>query len=223
LAKLTSEDKEKIVQELIRAFKELDMLDECLFYYNNKRVATNRKTGEPYIDRKECDPRDYMDYCNENTITIGFEGSNLYEVLNGYLSDDLYETVFRAIEKIVAPYGLFWELGNSWNLSFYDTDYDDNEPEPQEEEIGIHQGVDVPIELLQISKYWAEKANAYGDAGSCVLGAGFKFRYQDKLYFMPPLTHWQGSCSWEAYKDEIQEKLYQVGATEISYEWGRMD
>jgi hypothetical protein len=31
---------------------------------------------------------------------------------------------------------------------------------------------------------------AYGDGGSCVLGAGFKFRYQKKLYFMPPLSPW---------------------------------
>jgi hypothetical protein len=56
-----------------------------------------------------------------------------------------------------------------------------------------------------------------------VIGAGFKFRYREQLYFMPPLSPWQGSCSWEASKDQVREKLEAVGAVEVEYNWGVMD
>ena len=85
------------------------------------------------------------------------------------------------------------------------------------------QDPDLPQELRTISEWWSQQSEAYGDVGSCVLGAGFKFRYQEKLYFMPPFSRWQGSCSWEASKDQVKEKLVAVGAVEIEYKWGVMD
>jgi hypothetical protein len=144
--------------------------------------------------------------------------------LNGYAGLAVFEKVDEGIRKVVSPYGLFYELGNAWNLSFYDSGPDGgNEPEPREEPIRIYRDTDVPEELREISNWWIEQAKTYGDVGSCVIGAGFKFRYREQLYFMPPLSPWQGSCSWEASKDQVREKLEEVGAVEIEYNWGVMD
>jgi len=83
--------------------------------------------------------------------------------------------------------------------------------------------IKVPDKLLQIQETWAEWAREYGDAGSCVLGAGFEFDYEGQRYKMPPTGPWQGSCSWEASKDKVEELLKEAGATNIRYHWGHMD
>jgi hypothetical protein len=83
--------------------------------------------------------------------------------------------------------------------------------------------IKVPDKLLQIQETWAEWAREYGDVGSCVLGAGFEFDYEGQRYKMPPTSPWQGSCSWEASKDKVEELLKEAGATNIRYHWGHMD
>ena len=223
MSKLTSQDKEKIVTGLIGVFKPFEAEESVLFYYDNKRAKVDGKTGKLVVE-EGFDPRDYFEYCNENTVSLSFDGSPLYDILNGYAGSRLLEVLDEGIRMVVEPFGLFYELGNAWNLSFYDRVPDGgNEPEPREEPIRIYQDTEVPEELRAISNWWIEQALIYGDRGSCVIGAGFKFRYQERLYFMPPLSPWQGSCSWEASKDQVREKLEALSATEIEYNWGVMD
>jgi hypothetical protein len=83
--------------------------------------------------------------------------------------------------------------------------------------------IKVPDKLLQIQNTWAEWAREYGDVGSCVLGAGFEFDYEGQRYKMPPTGPWQGSCSWEASRNQVEELLKEAGATNIRYHWGHMD
>lgn len=83
--------------------------------------------------------------------------------------------------------------------------------------------IKVPEKLQEIQNTWAEWQKEYGDRGSCVLGAGFEFDYEDKKYSMPPIGPWQGSCSWEASKDQVETLLTEAGATNIRYHWGHMD
>lgn len=80
-----------------------------------------------------------------------------------------------------------------------------------------------PKELIDVQLWWKESADAYGDRGSAVLGAGFEFEYQGRPYFMPPTSSWQGSSSWEAFVSQVKEKLVAIGAKAIHYHWGRMD
>ena len=87
----------------------------------------------------------------------------------------------------------------------------------------IPNGAEIPQELLDIQRQWKEKADAYGDVGSSVLGAGFLFSYRGRRYEMPPSTRCQGSVSWEHYREEIQGMLEAAGATDIIYNWGWMD
>ncbi len=83
--------------------------------------------------------------------------------------------------------------------------------------------ITVPEKLQEIQNTWAEWQREYGDRGSCVLGAGFEFDYEGQRYKMPPTGPWQGSCSWEASKGQIEDRLKEAGAINIQYHWGHMD
>jgi hypothetical protein len=84
-------------------------------------------------------------------------------------------------------------------------------------------GAVIPKELMEIYIEWGKLADQVGDIGSCVLGAGFVFKYRRKWYFLTPNTCWQGCISWETHKEYIESKLKALGVTELHYEWGNMD
>ena len=96
-------------------------VDVCI-YYDGKRMNTNRRegertvyryNGEPFIE--EADPRDYFDYvADPHILSMSFEGS-LYELINygfGGLKNEF--------QKIFQKYGVYYELGNAWNLTCYE-------------------------------------------------------------------------------------------------------
>lgn len=80
-----------------------------------------------------------------------------------------------------------------------------------------------PEALRAISDMWEQLSAGTGDAGSCVIGAGFRFRYHGQKYFLHARSHFQGSISWERHMGYIQECLEAIGAGKIQYDWGRMD
>lgn len=80
-----------------------------------------------------------------------------------------------------------------------------------------------PKQLLDIQTAWSILSNNYGDHGSCVLGGGFEFIFEGIKYYMSPNCHWQGSLAWEHYADIIKEALTIAGATDIYFDYGRMD
>ena len=90
-------------------------------------------------------------------------------------------------------------------------------------DIGTWEAVPVPPCLERIAKEWGEASAGYGDHGSCVLGAGFRFKYRGRWYWLPPRSPWQGSCSWEVYVPQVRTLLEKEGCTDIEYEYGRMD
>lgn len=82
---------------------------------------------------------------------------------------------------------------------------------------------ELPGKIKPISEKWTRLANEYGDVGPCVLGAGFEFDLDGSRYFLPPMSMWQGSCSWEASVKEIKADLEAAGCTNIRYHWGTLD
>lgn len=83
-----------------------------------------------------------------------------------------------------------------------------------------------PHKLHHIRNVWGNLASDYErdkGASTCVLGYGFEFTYEGLRYEMDCNGGTQGCLSWEHCKDLIEEALVAAGATNISYDWGRMD
>ena len=128
---------EEMVQEIESFLKENRLIEDVCIYFNNKRHLweQNYKTDE-YILQEEYNisPLDYFEYANEKHIlSMSFEGA-LYDVLNGWdkYSDKMQEKFMNILEK----YGLYYELGNAWNLSCFpsEIEYDEIEYTPYEKD-----------------------------------------------------------------------------------------
>ena len=230
MKKLTKTNIEELANEIIDFLNTKCLSDGVNIYYNGNVVRAkteyndaNDKVVYTWLKSYGVNPHDYFEYCAyEHILSMSFEGP-LYDVLNYTFGRK--EEEFRAIFD---KYGLYYEFGNAWNLSAYLSD-DDIEVEytiykRPKETIWLYRGhCEIPSELEAIMDIWYDLSKKEGEGGSCVLGAGFKFEWKGESYFMPAQSPWQGSLSWEEHKDTIRKMLENVGATEIQYDWGRMD
>lgn len=216
--KLTKIKIEKLANEIVSFLDKWDMLDGTCIYYNNKRINDGK------LEDGEFDPHNYFEWAAyDHILSMSFEGG-LYHVLN-YNGGSL----LNKFDKIFEKYGLYYELGDSWNLTACVSD-DDMEveytvykkPQPRIHIYKTDQN-DVPEELLTIVRAWKLFQEKIGDVGSCVLGAGFEFDYQGQPYFMSPCSRFQGSIAWETNINDIELLLKEIGAKNIYYDYGRMD
>lgn len=221
--KLTKQKIAELAQEIKDFLMENDLAVDTSIYYNDK-VERYRwsENGHFWETQDDIDPHNYFEYAaHDHILSMSFEGA-LYSSLNrtGYKEEE-----FMAIFD---KYGVYYELGNAWNLTCYTID-DDTEVEytvykQPKETIRLYRAdMDMPTELKVIMSAWYELSSLVGDIGSCVLGAGFEFEYKGNKYFMTAQSPYQGSISWETPKDKIKEMLVEIGATNITYEWGNMD
>ena len=232
MKKITKKDIENLAGEIVAFLKAYDIADGVSIYYNGDviRSKTEYKNNGEYsyswVKTENVDPHKYFEYAAyDHILSMSFEGG-LYDVLN-YSGGSMMDK----FEKIFERYGLYYELGNAWNLSCYtisgDTEVEYTYYEKPKETIRLYSqpygDFSNPSELQKIMDIWYDLSKKEGDNGSCVLGAGFKFEWNGDSYFMPAQSPWQGSCSWEAHKDVVHKMLEDIGATEIYYNWGRMD
>lgn len=215
--KLTKIEIEKLANEIVKWLKDNDMLSATCIYYNNKRIC------DGVLEDGEFDPHDYFEYAAyDHILSMSFE-DNLYDLIN-YMDGNLLDK----FNDIFKKYGLYYELGNSWNLTCHPED-DDMEVEytvyeKESEPIYIYDiNQHVPSDINKVIIVWKSLQDIVGNVGSCVLGAGFKFKYEGQKYFMTPCSRYQGSISWETHRDIIERLLMDIGATDIYYNWGRMD
>ena len=121
---LTAEQREQLATEIFNWLVDKEMWIDVAIYFNGKRWSTHNKnlTEFCYNERRyfegEADPKNYFEYVREpNILSMSFEGV-LYDVLNGYVPGwTKLEDEFR---KIFNKYGVYYELGNAWNLSCYE-------------------------------------------------------------------------------------------------------
>lgn len=232
--KLTKSRIEEMANEIIAFLEEEELINDVCIYFNDKRIRFSGEWNSDYtkfeIAKKEEEnicPLDYFKYARiEHILSMSFEGG-LYDRIN-YSSSGRTE---EALQQIFEKYGCYFELGNAWNLSAYPNDdemeieYTDysSKQEPDPKRIYYNNTEDIPDELREIMNIWWQLSEKTGDIGSCVMGAGFKFKYKNILYFMSACSPWQGSCSWEAHVDHIRGQLEKIGATEIYYDYGVLD
>ena len=229
MKKITKKDIENLAGEIVAFLKAYDIADGVSIYYNGDviRSKTEYKNNGEYsyswVKTENVDPHKYFEYAAyDHILSMSFEGG-LYDVLN-YSGGSKLDKFMKIFER----YGLYYELGNAWNLTCYlindETEVEYTHYEEPKETVYLYNGdFSNPTELQNIMEIWYELSRKEGEGGSCVLGAGFKFEWRGDSYFMPAQSPWQGSCSWEVDKDVIHKMLEDIGATEIYYNWGRMD
>lgn len=228
--KYTKKDIECLAQEVMHLLESDDMMIDVCVYWNGKRATYDYG----YRDGKRIlfgwkieegyDPHDYFEYASyQHILSLSFEGDLYYKY-----NDFDYE--YPAMDKILQKYGLYSELGNSWNWSAFPiddieeyeyTDYRANK-KPEPKAIYWHTE-DAPKELLDIRDWWREASRKYGDSGSCVIGVGFTFTYKGEEYRMAAASPWQGNLSWESHKDDVAFMLKLIGCENVVYDWGIMD
>lgn len=116
-----------VAEEL--AFKIRDLLlkhqmwIDTTIYYNGKAISTNDRNGnfgynEPdkLFVLENMDPRDYFEYVGY-ILSMSFEGP-LYDAIN--YGDD--SNAVKELTALFDEYGLYYELGNAWNLSLFRKD-----------------------------------------------------------------------------------------------------
>lgn len=225
--KFTKQNIEQFANEIMDFLIEHGLDTDVCIYFNNKRICRERDWRDPdakpkLVVEEDMNPFEYFEYANCNHIlSMSFEGL-LYEDLNYNFR---YED---KLLKIFEKYGCYWEMGNAWNLSAYpigdDSEFEFTAYERPKKEIYLCMwDRSIPAELRKIMDNWYALSEAEGDKGSCVICAGFSFEWNGNKYFMNSCSPWQGSMSWEAHKDEIKQMLVEIGATNIQYNWGRMD
>lgn len=223
--KLTKQDIENMAMEVVAFLKENDLDHDVCIYYNNKRWSTLYTSEHGYMEviKDDMNPLDYFEYANnKHILSMSFE-DGLYDLIH-YCGGSLYEKFLDIFHKR----GLYHELGNAWNLSLYPgNDYDGIEytsyeakPEP---EFIYHGKADVLPELQGLMELWWKMSENTGDGGGCVIGAGMHFKYKDQFYKMAPCSPYQGECSWTPHVEFVKETLKNLGATEIRWEYGRLD
>ena len=118
---LTMKQKENLATEIFNWLVDNNLWIDVSIYFNGKRWSTSNKdyTEFCYNERRyfesDAEPRDYFEYVREpNILSMSFEGA-LYYVLNGYTQGKKADEFLKILEK----YGLYYELGNAWNLTCY--------------------------------------------------------------------------------------------------------
>lgn len=117
---LTLKNREVIFEKIKKLIQKMDMLRSVTFFFNNKRIMY--KCDSTVVIEEDMKATDYCDYANDDTLTVVFDGGDLWEVLNcsfGYSMKDEFDS---KMEKILKPYNLYYEMGNSWNFSLFDSE-----------------------------------------------------------------------------------------------------
>lgn len=213
---------EMLALDVMLALDELELDRDVCVYYNNIR---GRYTRDGWEWDTGLHPRQYCrDASFYNILTITSEGP-LYDYY------DRYFEMPKQITELMEEFGLYFECATNWCWSAYlahdiseysEIDYDEAPKEPEEVYISLWNPA-CPSILKNIMEYWYALSEKEGDKGCCVLGASMNFVYKDVHYSMYPPSPWQGEGSWLPHVPFIKQMLEKIGATNIRYEYGRMD
>lgn len=103
-----------------------DLWIDNIIYFDGKAWSSSKEWGNikgkyiaPNLYEYEAkEPRDYFDYVREpNILSMSFEGS-LYNMLNAYIQG--WYKLEKEFAALFEKYGLYYEMGNAWNLSAYE-------------------------------------------------------------------------------------------------------
>ena len=222
--RLTRNAIDRLAQEIISLCIR-DGYGDVGVFWNGKRARIDYEGSTK--TENGVNPFDYFEYAAEKHIlSMTFEG-RLYESIN-------YGDGCPKLSEILDKYGLYYELGNEWNLTAFPSSMDIEDVEYTEYKrekpkkpvyIGMNNAKDKTLDgrLAAIMEDWYEKSRETGDTGGCVIGAGFTFDYNGTYYKMAPCSPWQGECSWLPHVDDIKKQLKNIGCENIEWNPGILD
>lgn len=122
------EDKEQLVMDLIKWLVKHDVFWDINIYCNNKcwksnnynndknviKIINTKISPEPFYVQENIKAKDYIEYANENLITMSFEGPLYHEINYGN------GKIYQELEEFFNKRGLYFELGYAWSLSVYE-------------------------------------------------------------------------------------------------------
>lgn len=117
---LTKEQIEDLADSIYKLFAKNQMWSDTFIYFNGCRIGNKDPAGNYHYDgtvylEEDKDPRDYFEYVNpDHILSMSFEGP-VYHMFN-YGHD---KPVLKKFRALLERYGLYYELGNAWNLSCY--------------------------------------------------------------------------------------------------------
>lgn len=95
---------EKFVEELENFLANNSCAEDVFIYHDGKR---SHYTGSSWVSEDGYNPRDVSKYMN-GVVNMTFEGA-FYEIINDYWD----------FEELLKNHGLWYELGNAWNMAIY--------------------------------------------------------------------------------------------------------
>lgn len=122
--RLTPEQIESMAVEIREFLLEYDMWIDTAIFFNGKCFTTyDPAEGKHFYNDREHlivleneDPKTYFDYVAEDHIlSMSFEGPT-HEMINNYAYGRNRQKKFN---EIFEKYRVYYEQGNSWNLSCY--------------------------------------------------------------------------------------------------------
>ena len=231
---LKKTDIAKLAMQFMSWLNERHLSEDVRIYFNNQVVyyeLVKDNDKKEWISELKIEenvsPMNYFECVNpKHILSMSFEGA-LHTELN--YGNGRFE---NKMQQFFKKYGLYFELGDTWNLSVYPIDeelYEQIEYTSYEKgikgkpkEIGL-KSTDVLPELKQIMGFWFDESAKVGDVGSCVIGSGIEFEYKGSTYFMDAMSPYQGSMSWETPLPKVMSKLEEIGAVNVKYCAGMMD
>ena len=123
MKKVTPSEMTKLAFKIMEYLAKHDLWDYVIIYANGKRYLTpdyrqsknavvKKHKNIEYVE-ESVNVQDYVKYSNPQTITIAFENT-LYDIIN-----DNIDYVSKFDKLFLDEYGLYFELGESWNMSAY--------------------------------------------------------------------------------------------------------
>lgn len=117
---------EELAKEIRQFLIDNGLWVDVTIYFNGKAFSTDDREGHFYYNDPEHlvvledqDPRRYFAYVGD-ILSMSFEG-DFYSCLNfcNEYGADFDNRIQEEFSAILRKYGLYYELGNSWNLSVY--------------------------------------------------------------------------------------------------------
>lgn len=114
-----------LAKDIYKWCKKKNLWGDNIIYFDGKAWSSSetwgkeqgKKIAEDLYEYEGCNPKNYFEFANPDTLSMSFEGS-LNHVLNGYVSG--WSKLEIEFGNIFAKHGCYYELGHAWNLSAYE-------------------------------------------------------------------------------------------------------